>query len=226
VDAGVAAEKLVTVYNAYDAAFLEPFLSRDDARTACGLDTCRSVVTYAGRVSKEKGVDLILDLARAMPRVMFVLVGSEGHGFIERRAETVENVTIVPWGADRKIAPYLHAADVLIMPPTARPLRRVGNTVLPIKTFQYLAAGRAILAPATPDVAEILIDGRNACLVPPDDVKAAKTRLEDLLADEPARSSLAREAAATARRHTWPQRAGDVLEFLTERLDRSESARG
>jgi glycosyltransferase involved in cell wall biosynthesis len=88
-----------------------------------------------------------------------------------------------------------------------------------MKTFQYLAAGRAILAPETPDVAEVLVDGENACLVPPDDLSAARLKLERLLADEESLRKLAEAALHLSRRFTWTRRAEDVLGFLSGRLD-------
>src|ERR1700760_3858052 len=71
------------------------------------------------------------------------------------------------------LPPYLFAADILIIPPSRAPLDRFGDCVLPLKTFAYLAAGRAILAPRSPDTAELLRDGETALLVPPDDSEAA-----------------------------------------------------
>lgn len=45
-------------------------------------------------------------------------------------------------------------ADVLVIPPSADPLQQFGRTVLPLKVFQYLAAGRPIVTGEVPDTAE------------------------------------------------------------------------
>ncbi|HUF09184.1 MAG TPA: glycosyltransferase [Rhodothermales bacterium] len=217
-EAGVPVEKLMTAYNAFDSSHLQPALTQMEARVACGLPPDRKTVVYTGRLSKRKGVDILLDLARELPDVTFVLVGSQQNGAIEKDAARLPNVVVCPWIPDSRIAPYLYAADVLIIPPTVRPLREAGNTVLPIKTFQYMAAGRAILAPSTPDITEILVDGENACLVPPDETVAARDRLKVLLSDEAVMAALGRRALETSRGLSWERRAECVLAFIFERL--------
>jgi len=218
LECGVPPEKLLTAYNGYRPDHLVPVLSREEARAQCGLPAGGRIVTYAGRIERTKGIETILALANDFPDVTFLLVGSESQGRLERSAEVHPNVLVFPWQTERQLAPYLYAADVLIIPPTSRPLIEVGNTVLPIKTFQYLAAGRAILAPATPDVTELLIDGKNAALVPPDDAHAAGRRLEALLKDDAEMEMLGRGGRDTARDLSWERRADRVLAYIRDRL--------
>ncbi|MGA7305531.1 MAG: glycosyltransferase family 4 protein [Rhodothermales bacterium] len=215
---GVPASKLLTAYNGYARRNLTPVLPRQAARARCSLPADGRIVTYAGRLDRKKGVDLLLDLAGRLTDVTFVLVGSEHDGIVEQTAKRLPNVMIVPWQPESRIAPYLYAADVLIIPPTSRPLQEVGNTVLPIKTFQYLAAGRAILAPNTPDLSELLVDGLNACLVEPDAVEGTAVALRELLEDSERIHRLEEHALETSRRFTWENRAGKVLDFITGRL--------
>ena len=175
VDAGLDPDMLQTARAGYDPDRLSPRLSQAEARARCDLPE-RPTVTYTGRVTMKKGLGLMLDMARALPAVQFVIVGSEGEGDVERQAAPLNNVRVVPWQPFDAITTYLYAADVLLIPPTVAPLKKVGNTVLPMKTFPYLAAGRAILGPDTPDLQEILQDGENAALVPPDNLDAAIER--------------------------------------------------
>ena len=57
-----------------------------------------------------------------------------------------------------QLSHFLFAADILMIPEPK--VKTVGNTVLPMKLFQYLAAGRAIYAPDAPDTAELLTHGK------------------------------------------------------------------
>jgi glycosyltransferase involved in cell wall biosynthesis len=93
-----------------------------------------------------------------------------------------------------------------------------GGTVLPMKTFQYFAAGHAILAGATPDVAEILTDGVNARLVPPDDLNAFVAALRALAGDAALRQRLAEAARAGALANSWDARATRIRDFIAGRL--------
>jgi len=224
VDAEIDPDLLLTARAGYDPERLSPRLSQEEARTRCELPD-RPTVTYTGRVTIEKGLGLMLGMARALPDVQFVIVGSEGRGPVEQEAASLDNVRVVPWQPFDEMTPYLYAADVLLIPPTAAPLKNVGNTVLPMKTFPYMAAGRAILAPATPDLQELLRDGENAALVPPDDLDAALDRLRTLLDGPEARRRLGQAAYETIRQHTWPRRAERILEFIRERQPQGTSER-
>jgi glycosyltransferase involved in cell wall biosynthesis len=87
-----------------------------------------------------------------------------------------------------------------------------------MKLFQYLAAGRPILAPETPDLVELLRDGENARLVPPGDVPAAVAALRGLLTNPTLSSHLSEGARATSADLTWDARARKILRFLADRL--------
>ncbi len=215
--AGVASDRLLTAHNGYDPDRLRPRLSRTAARRQCDLPAAPTV-TYAGRVTMEKGLGLLLDMARALPNVQFVIVGSEGDGEVERQAALLDNVRVVPWQPFDDTVPYLYAADVLLIPPSTKPLKEVGNTVLPMKTYLYMAAGRAILAPASPDLKELLHDRENAALVPPDSPDAAIRRLRTLLDAPDERQRLGQSARAAIEQNTWPRRAERILHFVRDRL--------
>ena len=87
-----------------------------------------------------------------------------------------------------------------------------------MKVFSYLAAGRPILAPALPDVQEVLTDDVNAVLVRPGNVAAQASALRSLLAD-PARSArLAASALASSRGFTWSARAVSITEAIARWL--------
>jgi len=105
-----------------------------------------------------------------------------------------------------------------MVPPSLEPLRRHGNTVLPIKLFLYLAAGRVILAPVAPDTAELLADDQNAALVPAGDVAATLRTLRALAADPARAARLADGSLRTAQELTWDARAERIERFLQARL--------
>ncbi len=215
---GVPEERLLVAHNGWDPARMEPRISRAEARARLGLDPTRFTAVYTGRLNTRKGLDILFAAARAAPDLSFVLVGSEGEGPVEAEARSLGNVRIVPWQRFRDLAPWLYAADVLVIPPSIEPLERHGNTVLPIKLFLYLAAGRPLLAPDAPDTAELLRDGINAALVPAGDVRATIAALRALAADPVRSERLAAGAFTTAADLTWDARARRIELFLQQRL--------
>ena len=215
---GVAREKLLVAHNGAEPGRMLPRLAKAEARAALGLPADRPIAVYAGRVNGRKGLDRILLLAAARPQVLFLFVGSEGEGEVERAAAALPNVRIFPWQGPAELPPFLYAADILLIPPSRAPLERFGQTVLPLKTFAYLAAGRPILAPVAPDTAELLRDGENALLVPSEDAAAAEAGLDRLLADSALADRLGANAASLAAGLSWDARAQRILAFLEERL--------
>jgi glycosyltransferase involved in cell wall biosynthesis len=218
---GIPESRLLVAHNGWDPARMEPRLTRAAARSALGLDPARFTVVYSGRMNQRKGLEVILECARQAPELGFVLVGSEGDGPVEREAQSLRNVRVVPWQRFSDLAPWLYAADVLVIPPSLAPLERHGNTVLPIKLFLYLAAGRVILAPIAPDTAELLIDGANAALVEPGNVAATVARLRALAADSAQVERLSTGAFKTAENLTWDARARRIAAFIGTRLNAS-----
>jgi glycosyltransferase involved in cell wall biosynthesis len=216
--AGVPAEKLLVAHNGAEPRRMGPPLDKDAARAALGLDPDRFTAVYAGRVNAQKGLDALLALADLRPEALFLFVGSEGEGPIEAEARSRGNVRIVPWQGPADLPAWLHAADVLLIPPSSAPLEQFRNCVLPLKLFAYLAAGRPILAPQAPDTAELLTDGENALLVPPGDPGAAAAALDRLRAPALA-ARLGAAAYARSADLTWDKRAEKIEAFLKARLN-------
>lgn len=216
--AGVPAEKVLVAHNGAEPRRMGPPADKAAARAALGLEPDRFTAVYAGRVNERKGLDALLALADLRPEILFLLVGSEGEGPVEAAARRRANVRIIPWQSPAELPPWLHAADVLLIPPSRAPLEQFRDCVLPLKLFSYLAAGRPILAPEAPDTAELLSDGANALLVPPGDPEAAAAALDRLR--EPALAArLGTAAAALATELTWDKRAEKIEAFLAARLN-------
>jgi glycosyltransferase involved in cell wall biosynthesis len=214
--AGVPEERLLVAHNGFDPP-AEP-LDKQAARQRLGLPGARTIAVYAGRLEATKGLDTLLALADLRPEVLFVLVGSEGDGEIERAAALRDNVRVVGWAAPPFLPAWLSAADVLVIPPSRAPLERARTCVLPMKVFAYLAARRPILAPRSPDTAELLEHGQTAWLVPPDDPAAAAEGLDRLLADKPLVERLSAAAGRLSADLTWNRRGEIIADFLQERL--------
>jgi len=217
LELGVEPAAIRTFHNGYDPRRFEPRMSRREAREMLGLELDKKTIVYAGRINEKKGLELMLEIAGRLPDVRFVLVGSQGDGPIERAAALHPNVLVRGWQPFEKVAPYLFAADVLMIPPSTKPLE-VGCTVLPLKVFNYLAAGRPVVAADAPDVRELLFQDDNALLLKPDDAENAAHEIEALLSDDARMNRLAEGAQRSSLRLSWARRAEGIDAFLHERL--------
>jgi glycosyltransferase involved in cell wall biosynthesis len=78
----------------------------------------------------------------------------------------------------------------------------------PMKIFEYMAAGKAIVAPDYGPVLEVLQDGVNGLVFPRRDVPALRDALARLAADAALRQRLAEHARTSVlARHTWRRNA-------------------
>ena len=216
---GVPAAKLYCVHNGFEPDRLRTRLPTAAAKARIGVPPGRKTAVYIGRINHRKGLDVVIEAARRLPDHEFVLVGSSGDGAIEALARTVPNVRIVPWQSEESLATYVDAADVLLIPPSRRPLAAFGSTVLPLKVFFYLASGRPIVAGDTPDLREILRHGENAFLCRPDHPEELATSIRRVTGDAGLAQRLGAAARADSAAYTWDARAHRIVAIVRERLD-------
>ncbi|HMB24943.1 MAG TPA: glycosyltransferase family 4 protein [Anaerolineales bacterium] len=197
---------------------LERFTALPDpaaARRQTGLRETPTVMCtghlYAGR-----GADLFLALAKSFPQVHFVWVGGRPDDIAAWKQRTqLDNVTFTGFIPNRDLPLYQAAADVLLMP-YARSIMGSSGTAdsasvaSPMKMFEYMATGRAILSADLPVIHEVLND-RNAVFCEPDDLSSWKSALETLLADPGKRLALGTQANRDVQGYTWLSRAERIL---------------
>ena len=86
----------------------------------------------------------------------------------------------------------------------------------PLKLFEYLASGLAVIAGAIPGVTDVLTP-ETALLIPPGDATALADGVRTLVANPVLRSSLGRAGRALVlEQHTWDRRAERVIAVIEE----------
>ena len=189
-----------------------------DARFQLGLPEGPTAV-YTGHFYAGRGIGLLFELARRMPAVNFVWVGGRPEdvsGWHEKlSAAGVTNVLLTGFVENQRLPLYQSAADVLLMPYERSIAGSSGGNSVeicsPMKMFDYMAAGRAIIASDLPVLHEVLNPG-NSVFCPPEDVDAWQTCLVNLLEDDHHRRQLERQARIDIARYTWRARAELALE--------------
>ncbi len=213
-DVGISSQKIAVVYNGFDPTALRPRLSRKAARNFLDLPQDANIIVYTGNVQASKGLSILLKLARELPDTRLIIVGGQEKHLQNLRQEIatmkLDNVYLAGWVKHIKLAPYLFAADVLIIPPTSRPLHHYGRTVLPMKTFLFLGAGRPIIAPATKDMCEILKHNENAYLVSPDNLPEACNAIRTIRGDPKLSQRLGKTARDCSKAFSWRARAKKI----------------
>lgn len=210
-----------------DLSRYTPLLSPAEARQrlrAWGWQLPQSfIAAYTGHLYRGRGAELIVALASRMAEVHFLIVGGEAEQrqVLESRLRSLgaPNYTLTGLVAPSQVALFQMASDVLLMPYQEKVAASsggdIGHYLSPLKLFEYLASGRAILASALPVLMEILTP-ENAVLLPGQAVDAWERALRGLMGHPQKRQKLAEAARHTAEQHSWERRAARILADETE----------
>jgi glycosyltransferase involved in cell wall biosynthesis len=206
-----------------DGVDLERYASLPDpepARRELGLPAAPTVLC-TGHLYEGRGAGLFLVLAEKFPQASFVWVGGRPAEVDtwKQRAAGLANVTFTGFVPNVRIPLYQSAADVLLMSYQRTVATSSGGNTAefcsPMKMFEYMAAGRAILSSDLPVLREVL-DETTAVFCPPDDAGAWESALGELLNDSKRRQVLGRRASAAVEQYSWVARAQRVLEGFYE----------
>ena len=217
LEIGAPPEKLSCVWNGFEPQRLLPRLSLEDAKKEIGAPSDKTTIIYTGRINHKKGLTLVIEAAKRLPDLLFILVGATGESSVETAMRAVENIRLVPWQSPEALRRYIFAADILLIPPSWQPLASFGSTVLPLKLFLYMASRRPIVAGSTPDIRELLRHDENAFLCRPDCLNSLTTGLKALTSDKGHATRLAETALADSRDLTWNARAIRIADIITQR---------
>lgn len=192
-----------------------------EARRRLGLPEERFTAGYTGHLYPGRGVELLLQIARFLPEVTFLIAGGEPSDVQRMRqqtaADSLQNVILTGFVPNAELPLYQAACEALLMPYQQRVAASSGGDIAPylspMKAFEYLACGRAILCSDLPVLREILHPD-NAILLPKDEVAAWVAALQRLQTDVELRQRLGAQARREATRYSWEQRAANLLSGL------------
>lgn len=179
----------------------------------------RFTAGYTGHLYAGRGVELILRLAARLPQINFLLAGGEPGDVerVRREAAGLANLHLTGFVPNSELPLFQAACEALLMPYQSRVTASSGGDIArylsPMKVFEYLACGRAILSSNLPVLCEVLGPG-NALLLPPEDENAWTAALLRLQKDPTLREDLAAQARRDSARFSWESRARSIIAGL------------
>jgi glycosyltransferase involved in cell wall biosynthesis len=185
-------------------------------------DNARAQLGYVGHLYPGRGIEILLAVAAALPKVDLNIVGgnAESLRYWREKPGLPSNVTFhghIPH-AD---VPRLLAGFDIVVAPYQRKVTVAGGGgdsaeyMSPLKIFEYMAAGRPMICSDLPVLREVLTSDVNALLVAPDDVSAWVAAVDRLRTSPDLRNRLGRQARADlAQKYSWSARARSIGEFL------------
>ena len=203
---------------------------RDEARALLGVSG--NVALFFGHVRPFKALDVVLRAWAKLRTPVTLLVAGEAWWNSEREYRKLAaqiGLDVAPplrrrapagepaprWGRvifdfrfipDSEIATYFAAADVVLAP-----YRTEAQSGVALTAFHF---GRPVIASNVGGLPEVVKDGENGLLVPPDDDDALAFAVDRFFESD--RAAMERRAAASARMYSWKEYGKVFKDLLTE----------
>jgi glycosyltransferase involved in cell wall biosynthesis len=217
VNAGVAPERIHVLPNAVDTDLFRADVDGRAVRDRFQLAN-RFVAGFVGSFKAWHGIDLLLEafqyLHRSDPLTHLLLVGEgplrEALEAQVRKMGLEDSVTFAGGVQHQQIPQYLATMDAAIAPYPALE----DFYYSPLKLFEYMAAGRAVVSSRIGQVAEVINDGVTGLLFEPGDRAGLVECLQRLRSNPELQAQLGRNATAACSTNTWKQHAVRVVEWV------------
>jgi glycosyltransferase involved in cell wall biosynthesis len=224
VGRGIPEDRIRVVPNGADVRRFRPDVPNPEVRGLLGDKNV--IIGFVGSFARFHGIDHLryaIDLlSRERPQVRFLLVGSGEMGDDLRSHCSGQGldslVHFTGHVTPEKVPGLMAAADILLAPYAAQDFFYLS----PIKIFEYMAAGKPILAASVGQIAEVIQHEKNGLLYQPDDMRSFSQALFRLV-DEPGLRQRLGESArhVVETRYTWQANAEAVGALLDEAVAKS-----
>ena len=172
-------------------------------------------VTYCGSLLPDKGIDTLLQASEMLPHLKFTIIGghpSEIESYKKKWENlNLENVNFLGFKNPKFIPKYLKMSDLLILPSTAK-TKKSSLYTSAMKLFEYLGAGKAIIASDIPSVREVLKHAETGYLIKPDDHEELAISIDKVLKDNDLKTLLENNAKKLSMKYSWVERTKNMLE--------------
>lgn len=177
-------------------------------------------VGYVGHLYKGRGIDIICQLADICSWADFHIIGGRDTDihYLQNNTSHLSNLYIHGFKTPRDAERYRLGCDVLIAPYQLRVSvfgkgdTTTENWMSPMKIFEYMAVGKAIVASDLPVLREVLYDEYNALLCDPEDIDTWVIAMTRLLNNTELRFKLGENAKSEFyNKYTWYVRSRNII---------------
>jgi alpha-maltose-1-phosphate synthase len=219
----VRPDRVHVIYNGIDADLYHPDPGRD-VLDRYGIDPSRPSVVFVGRVTRQKGLPVLLRAAELFePGTQLVLCAgqpdtaelqAEVTRLVDRLRATRGGVIWIPGMlAKAEVVQILSHATAFVCPSEYEPLG--------IVNLEAMACGCAVVASAVGGIPEVVADGVTGLLVPPGDEAALAAAVNSLIADPGRAASLgARGRERAVSEFSWSSIAAATADLYARLVGR------
>lgn len=184
-------------------------------------ENARFNIGYIGSLYKGRGIELILEIAKALPNDFFHIIGGSEAEVIGWKKITHNTKNIVFYGQipPAEVPKYGCCMDILLAPyqnnvfsSNSVTTTDTVNYMSPMKIFEYMSFGKVIIASNLPAIREVLRNEENAMLCDPLDVTKWVGAIERLWNEKDLKIRLENTSLKELQdNYTWKERARRVL---------------
>lgn len=219
---GAEPARVIVAHDGIRRARFDQLPDQASVRRQIGWRQDAFIVGYVGRLhtlGMDKGVGTLVEALAAIEGACLALVGGppDMAEALRRRWLALgmpsERFLYAGQVPPAEAPRYLRAFDVCALPlPAATHFAQYAS---PMKLFEYMAAGRAIVASDLQAWSDVVVDGETALLLPPDDAAAWSEAIDRLRLDCDLRERLGENARKQALEHyAWDIRAARILAHI------------
>jgi colanic acid biosynthesis glycosyl transferase WcaI len=205
-------KRIRVIPNFVDTQAIVPMSRLTNYRRELGVDESL-VVMYAGNVGFSQSLELMIEAARVLPNVIFVINGEgAARKSLQAKAHALSNVKFGDYQDASRLSEVLATGDLHVVP-----LRRgLGSVSVPSKTYSILAAGRPICAAIDLDteVPRILAAANAGVCVEPDNQAAFVSAIAAMISDRKSLEEMGASGRKWVEGHASPQSIAQRYEAL------------
>jgi glycosyltransferase involved in cell wall biosynthesis len=172
-------------------------------------------VLYSGNLFGWKGADVVVDAARWLPGLSITILGGDPQDvewLAQRIREAGARVKLAGRVRPAVVAEHLARSCIAVLPNRDAPESRWTS---PLKLFEYMAGGCAIVASDLPAIREVLAEDE-ALWVCPGDPEALAAGIRELVTDPARGQRMGVRVWEKARAYSWTARGERLVQIMRE----------
>jgi len=175
---------------------------------------------YVGHLYSGRGIEIIVELARRLSDVGFHIFGGYDDDVADWKSKTsnLKNIYFYGFLKNSDLQSIYPQMDILLAPYqnavySGRGLRDSSRWMSPMKIFEYMSFGKAIISSNVTTINEVLKNEYNALLCNPSNVNDWQNAIERIKYDSALRQQISNQAYQDfLKYHTWKIRAAIAVE--------------
>ena len=218
----VPEDKIYVINNGANIDIFKP-MDVDRTKAKLQLENSKKYICFVGHLAAWQGVEFLIHasplILEKCPEARFLIVGD---GVMkDKLLETTSELGLsdkftftgkIPY---EQVPLYINAADVCVAPFIKERNSKIGLSAL--KTYEYLACGKPIVASSIPGVKDLIESSGGGISVTPESPEELAAAVVRLLSDEKTRAAMGRKGRRyVVENHSWDGVARKILEICKD----------